>query len=727
MTTARSTQPDEKEVADRWLAAELNRIWLVAERTLRAFQKAQIRPQPGHPSIAEVEGILAARRAARLGPGHTETEDEAALTKAIDDAESKLVALRKAAPIGRVIANMQLRPLEIETLVTVLAPHLDAPLSDIFAVVRGPGAGRRGVDLALVAQLFRLKRTDRVALLDAVDPDRPLLRWRLLHALPAESMEAFGSVNHRALRPTFDLLSALCGRADLAPELTRFTSLIRAEARLDDLLYESTMEAEVTALCEAARADATSSPAAVPWIIIWGPAAVGKRTLAARVAAYSGRPLIAFNPTVLDKGTFDDMFARVQRDALMRGATLYVGPLVPELTANGARELTKRLIGFNAPLIIGVEGFEAPRIVSEQPIRELHLRLPPEPIRAKLWNEAIPEDVRGPDLQLGSMARAFNLAPGEIVSAGIEARAIARQNSRKITHADVRGSVERRLRNDLGELARRITSVPKWSDLVLPREDMERIHEFISRKKYFDTVYNEWGFAARIGYGKGLIALFSGPPGTGKTMLAGLIGQALDLDLYQVDLAQVVSKWVGETEKQLGKVFDQAERAHAVLLFDEADSLFSKRTEVKTSNDRYANMAVNYLLQRLEQYTGVAVLTTNKDAALDEALQRRLTLHLHLEIPEVPERERLWKSFLPERAPIEADIDYSVLAKEFELSGGYIKNAAVRAAFLAAAHNAPIGMELLRLASALELEDMGRVVMQRGSRPGADGDPPSFS
>ncbi|MCB1882282.1 MAG: ATP-binding protein, partial [Gammaproteobacteria bacterium] len=214
---------------------------------------------------------------------------------------------------------------------------------------------------------------------------------------------------------------------------------------------------------------------------------------------------------------------------------------------------------------------------------------------------------------------------------------------------------------------------------VLPREDMERIHEFISRKKYFDTVYNEWGFAARIGYGKGLIALFSGPPGTGKTMLAGLIGQALDLDLYQVDLAQVVSKWVGETEKQLGKVFDQAERAHAVLLFDEADSLFSKRTEVKTSNDRYANMAVNYLLQRLEQYTGVAVLTTNKDAALDEALQRRLTLHLHLEIPEVPERERLWKSFLPERAPIEADIDYSVLAKEFELSGGYIKNAAVRA------------------------------------------------
>jgi SpoVK/Ycf46/Vps4 family AAA+-type ATPase len=179
-----------------------------------------------------------------------------------------------------------------------------------------------------------------------------------------------------------------------------------------------------------------------------------------------------------------------------------------------------------------------------------------------------------------------------------------------------------------------------------------------------------------------------------------------------------VSKWVGETEKQLGKVFDQAERAHAVLLFDEADSMFAKRTEVKTSNDRYANMAVNYLLQRLERYTGVAVLTTNKDASLDDALQRRLTLHLRLDIPDIEERERLWRTFMPKAAPVEQDIQFGILAKEFELSGGYIKNAAVRAAFLAAAHNAPIGMELLRLASALELEDMGRVVMQRRGEKG---------
>src|SRR5207342_1232143 len=133
----------------------------------------------------------------------------------------------------------------------------------------------------------------------------------------------------------------------------------------------------------------------------------------------------------------------------------------------------------------------------------------------------------------------------------------------------------------------------------------------------------DWGYGERIGYGKGMIGLFSGPPGTGKTMMAGLIAKVLDLDIYQVDLAQIVSKWVGETEKQLAKVFDQAERAHAVLLFDEADSLFAKRTEVKSSNDRYANLEVNFLLQRMESFTGISLLTTNHETAIDEAFRRR--------------------------------------------------------------------------------------------------------
>ncbi len=704
---------DPREIADQWLAAELNRIWLVSERALRAFQQAQIRPQPNHPSIAEIESIFTARRVARLGAASATTpEDEVALRRAIEAAEAGLGAIRHKALLGRLIQRLGLRPLEVETLVVALAPHVDAPLAEVFNLIRGPTNLRRGVDLALITQLFRLKRAERVMLLDAVDPERPLLRWKLLQILTAESIESFTSMSHRALRPTFDLISTLCGRSDLAPEISPFATLTSERATLDDLRFEPALRRDVEALCQAARADLRASQ--VPWIVLWGPAGAGKRTIASRIAAHGGRPLLAFDPSLLDRATFDDMFPRIQREALIRDALLYIGPLSDELLKEGGRELRKRVAQYQGMVALGIEGNAPPRLRLGHPLWELHVRLPPEPVRVQLWGDALPRDCRAPDLQIDHIARAFHLSPGEIARSATEARTIAeRDQGRTVTHVDLRGGVERLLRNDLGDLARRITITGSWSDLVLPQQDMDRVEEFISRKKFGQVVYGTWGFGERIGYGKGLIALFSGPPGTGKTMLAGLIAQALDLDLYQIDIAQVVSKWVGETEKHLAKVFEQAERAHAVLLFDEADSLFAKRTEVKGANDRYGNMAVNYLLQQLEQYTGVAVLTTNKDSALDEALQRRLTLHLRLEIPEIAERERLWQSFLPSRAPIEPDIDLTALAREFELSGGYIKNAAVRAAFLAASAGAPIGMEILRVASALELEDMGRVVWHR--------------
>jgi SpoVK/Ycf46/Vps4 family AAA+-type ATPase len=708
---------DDRDAADKWLAAELNRIWLLSERALRAFQKAQIRPQPNHPSLVEVESMLSARRTARLGkPADPEDEDQ--LTRAIADVDSKLPALRKASPLGKLTDSLQLRPLEVETLVTVVAPHLDSPLSDLFTILRGPGT-RRGVDLALVTTLFRLKRADRVTLLDTVDPERPLLYWRLMQVLPAESLESFGSMSHRALRPTFDLVSSLVGRTQLAPELSRCSTIRMDQPSLEDLRFDPVTRKDAQTMCDAAKNDPKRGEGA-PWLVLWGPTGVGKKTLAARVAAHQGRPIVTFDPNAVDKAVFEDLFARVQREALMRQAMLYIGPIPSDLQQNGGRELFRRLSRFTAPLALGFDTMQPPRLVSDHPLWELKIPLPSEPTRAKLWEEQLPSQIRAGDLKVESIARAFKLTAGEILAVANEAKVIAEREMQKVTHADARECIARRLRNDLGELAQPVTVTTKWSDLVLPQEDMDRVQEFIARRRYADKVYNEWGYGQRIGYGKGLIALFSGPPGTGKTMLAGLIAEALDLDMYQVDLAQVVSKWVGETEKQLAKVFDQAERAHAVLLFDEADSLFAKRTEVKSSNDRYGNMATNYLLQRLEQYTGVAVLTTNKDASLDEALQRRLTLHLYLEIPEVDERERLWKSFMPDKAPVSRDVDLRTLALEFELSGGYIKNAAVRAAFLAASHDAPISMELLRLASALEMEDMGRVVFHRHKRQSLD-------
>jgi SpoVK/Ycf46/Vps4 family AAA+-type ATPase len=343
-----------------------------------------------------------------------------------------------------------------------------------------------------------------------------------------------------------------------------------------------------------------------------------------------------------------------------------------------------------------------------RPLAECALPLPLAPTRLELWRRGLDGAALAPETDVAAIGRGYKLTPGEILECAREARALAGPDP--LDAATLRGVLERRLRNELGGIATRLTVETSWDDVILPYDAVARVKELIARKRHEDRVYREWALDERIGYGKGVVALFSGPPGTGKTLLAGLIAKELGFELYQVDLSQIFSRWIGETEKALAKVFDQAERAHAVLLFDEADALFAKRTEVEDSRDRYANVAVNYLLQRLERYSGVAVLTTNKDTYLDEALRRRLSLHLRLDEPEEPERLRLWEKHLPRWVPGSETVDLAALASDYELTGGYIKNVAVRASFLAAAEDVPLSTEQVRRAALLELEDMGHVV-----------------
>jgi hypothetical protein len=626
----------DRQAAEQWLAAELNRMWLVAERCLRQFQRAQLRPQPDNPSLAEIEGIFTARRAARGGQS-SGPMDEAELSRAITDVESNLYALRRAAPLGRMIENLGLSPLEVETLVVAMSPHIDAPLSDVFALLRG-SPSRRGVDLSLVSQLYQLRRTDRLSLLDALDSERPLLAWRMIQVISPDSMEGYSSVNYRAIMPTFDVLSALCGRAELAPALAKTSKLIRGEKRLDDLVLDEKLQQKVERLCamgEQAAAAAASAHAVgdVFWAQRHRQAGAGDAA-GGLLRATDAAGLIRPAP---EQGALDDLLRRAQREALLRGAVLYIGPLRGELLNDNGRELVKRMLAYPSMLVLGIESVLPPRISVEHSLQEVQLSIPPEPARLTLWQRVIPESIRAEDVHLRALPER---------SIWRRARSSIPVPRRKSWHRSVRRerspttSSARALTVGCamiwgiwpsGSASRRAGTI--WSCPTKTRPAHQRVHR---SQQVRLSVYSDWGFGQRVGYGKGMIALFSGPPGTGKTMLAGLIAEALDLDVYQVDLAQVVSKWVGETEKQLAKVFDAAERAHAVLLFDEADSLFAKRTEVKTSNDRYGNLAVNYLLQRLEQYSGVVVMTTNKEASLDEALQRRLTLHLHLEVPEPP-------------------------------------------------------------------------------------------
>jgi SpoVK/Ycf46/Vps4 family AAA+-type ATPase len=258
-------------------------------------------------------------------------------------------------------------------------------------------------------------------------------------------------------------------------------------------------------------------------------------------------------------------------------------------------------------------------------------------------------------------------------------------------------------------MATRIDARATWADLVLAPEELLLLHELVAQVRWRDTVYERWGFAERMNRGFGVSALFAGDSGVGKTMAAEVVAGELELPLYRIDLSGVVSKYIGETEKNLRRVFDAAESGGAILLFDEADALFGKRSEVKDSHDRYANIEVNYLLQRMEAYRGLAILATNAKSALDQAFLRRLRILIDFPFPGPVARRSIWKRAFPPRVPLHHEVDFDRLST-LVLSGGSIHNIALGATFLAAQARTTVTMPLLLRAARTEFKKLGRPI-----------------
>lgn len=262
----------------------------------------------------------------------------------------------------------------------------------------------------------------------------------------------------------------------------------------------------------------------------------------------------------------------------------------------------------------------------------------------------------------------------------------------------------------LSNLARKVEPRYEWGDIILPPNQLMILKELVATIRQRPKVLQEWGLGKKLTASDGVTVLFSGPPGTGKTMAAEVIAKELWLDLYKIDLASVVSKYIGETEKNLERIFSEAANSNAILFFDEADAIFGKRSEVKDAHDRYANIEVSYLLQRMEAYDGVTILATNLRANLDEAFARRLQFAVDFPFPDIADRTHIWQTLFPNDAPAEEGLDFVILAERFELAGGNIRNILVAAAYLAANENESIGMTHLMHAAKRELQKMGRLV-----------------
>jgi hypothetical protein len=494
------------------------------------------------------------------------------------------------------------------------------------------------------------------------------------------------------------------GASELADDVAAVAKLERLPPSGDDLLIaDGVREMIVFAL----RGSTSSVP------VIRGSEGSGRKSLALAAAHAIGAPaLLVQCDDLAATSSLPTQLAAIEREAVLFGAvTIFVDcdalSALPERGLPDRTKLLDRMFrGHPGPIIATASPHLGAPLFESRGALMIELGVPEESERVELWRREL-----GANAELAAAAAArYRVTGGTIKRAARIARERSHVAKAPVALVDVQAGVRGAVENKLSSLGTLVEWKQSWDDLVLPDERRDELLEMIARVRQRRRVLDDWGFARKVAKGLGVPAMFHGPPGTGKTMAAGLVAAELGLDLYQIDLSRMVSKYIGETEKQLAQVFDAAEAGHAILLFDEADSLFAKRTDVKSSNDRYANLEVNYLLQRMEAFSGITILTTNLDSGIDDAFKRRLAFRIAFPLPEAEERERLWQRMMPDAARVAPDIDFKKLAERFEMSGGYIRNAALRAAYLAASDGDRIEMRHLVRAATLEYVSMGKVI-----------------
>ncbi|HKH50008.1 MAG TPA: ATP-binding protein [Thermoanaerobaculia bacterium] len=577
------------------------------------------------------------------------------------------------------VERFGLSPFERDVLLLCAGIELDSGFAAVCAAAQGdPAKAYPSFSLALAAF--------PEAHWSALGPGRPLRYWRLI--------EVGGtSLTASPLRIDERILHYLAG-VDQPDE--RLAGLVRPLEAAGDLVPSQAELARRAARVLAEAAERGPLPA----VVLCGADPAAQRELAAAVAAELGMRA-SILPAAAVPGSpaeLDGLLRLWEREAVLGGCALLLDAW--DLEGDTAREAAVGRLIDDLRGVLFISTRERRRARS-RPLATFDVPGPTAAEQRMLWQTVLgPEVAAGLDGRLDDVVSQFQLGSAAIRSAGAQAVAVD-DPGRALWDA-----CRAQSRPRLDDLAQRIEPRAEWDDLVLPGYQKQILREMVVHVRRRQKVYEEWGFAARSARGLGISALFAGPSGTGKTLAAEVLAGVLRLDLYRIDLATVVSKYIGETEKNLRRIFDAAEEGGAILLFDEADALFGQRSEVKDSHDRYANIEVSYLLQRMESYRGLAILTTNLKDSLDQAFLRRLRFIVQFPFPDVGERAEIWRRAFPPQTPTQG-LDPSKLAR-LSVTGGNIRNIALAAAFLAADDGGPVGMGHLLRAARGELSKLER-------------------
>lgn len=618
-------------------------------------------------------------------------------------------------PLDRLSGRLGLSAWERRCVVLCLASELDARFESWFGYLNDDVTLRAPtVELALKLLCDSVQEMESARAYLA--GHSPLRRF----VLKSETAAAGGerSSLKQPLRLDPRIVSFLLGTEAADSRIAGFASKHEANGEAPELLYGEPLQAGLLVAVSQERASGR-----LPFLQLAGPSGAGKKLHARHAAEAFGQPLLvaALDKLAEEAEKRSEQLRHMVREAVISGAMVALAE--GDASEQALEQMRCGLIAAIAdyakaskkPAVLWLTKRERRRAQLPLPqaasLMSFAVAVPDAAQRLKLWELGGTE---GDDHGLyPQLADKYAFTAGQIEGTRRQASLLAALGGRgAATLGDYAAASRTQVQHRLSELAEKRVPSRSWADLVLPEEPLALLTEACNRYRFNETVLNRWGFGAKLPYGRGLALLFAGPPGTGKTMAAEVIAQDLGLELYRIDLSRVVSKYIGETEKNLRELFEEAENSGSILFFDEGDSLFGKRTEVKDSNDRYANMEAAFLLQRIESFDGVTILATNLLQNLDEAFLRRMGMIVKFPFPDSAERERLFRSMLPAAAPLDSDLDIPFLASKVDVAGGHIKNIVLAAAYMAASEGAAIAMRHMIRAARQEFHKMGKIVVK---------------
>jgi ATP-dependent 26S proteasome regulatory subunit len=593
---------------------------------------------------------------------------------------------------------------EVDALLLVYAPAFDLRYEQLYGYLQND-ATRRRASVNLVLDVLCAPEPERLQLLAYFADNGALVKHRLLQRT-AEAGGGPTPLLSQVLLPDPTVAAWLLGDYAPSPELSVHVRLFAGMSGPQSELLAPSIQAQLT---QAAALDE-------PLLLLFsGPDRAAQEAAGLWYAHTAQRPLlrVAMDEIVADGANPRQILHLTLRDALLNGAVALLSGWEACLQDNRVPSPLLDLL-YEHPDAVIVAG-EKDWLLHSDGQRRLAMRLefglPDYAQRRALWRSFLAQ--LGPavsDVDIEALAGQFSLTTTQVRDAIATARDAASQVNEPVTQAHLFRAVRAHSSPKLSGLARKIEPRYGWDDIILPADQIQVLRELVATVRHRSLVLEEWGLGAKLASSAAVTVLFAGPPGTGKTMAAEVIAGDLGLDLYKIDLSSLVDKYIGETEKNLERVFTEAQSSNAILFFDEADAIFGKRSGVKDARDRYANMEVSYLLQRMESYDGVTILATNLRSNMDEAFLRRLQFAVDIPFPDEKDRLRIWQTLMPDTVPQAGNLELEEFAQRFKMAGGNIRNVIVSAAYLAAADGGVLTKDHLHHGVRRELQKMGRLL-----------------